>query len=480
MLLRRVIGANSNDQIRLGRAELAYQSILGHSDSDSIQKLERLKLPSMRGLSFLDIGSNEGFFCGYALADRASRVVGIDVNQDFVKMARDNFPRATFLCCDWDTFLEENQEHFDIILIASALHYAKSQDDLIKKLLLKLTSTGSLIIEAGIILEEGDGDYVAFDRWDGPKFYPRFSHLSKLFDSLGYSIFILEKSVKQSGDAIERYVLHIRKRIMPVLLNFDPPDSGKTELGKILKSKALQWISLDEIIKAEVLKRNDDFLNNFLEDIAVIQNYIQQSTIFDRVLDIISDLDRTETIYIEGYLNLVLRQRFTECLSARGIPYYMVSAGDNNFVSKRKSDTGATMTPMGVVFLSDSEPRGHIDLVSLIQNAERFGMMFAGWIPIDQCAELNIDRNDLFFQLNDLIKIGRIVKTFERPDLHGGGLGFEAYFSLEEEDYKYLIGINSNINYNIRAGTVDRNRDVREIKIDTRVLQNIPIKTSPL
>src|ERR1044072_741458 len=56
-----------------------YQSFPGAAgDSQSLQKLKPLHIPALKGRSFLDVGCNEGFFCGYARFDGAERVVGID------------------------------------------------------------------------------------------------------------------------------------------------------------------------------------------------------------------------------------------------------------------------------------------------------------------------------------------------------------------------------------------------------------------
>lgn len=63
----------------------------------SFEKLKKLRLPSLAGKTFMDVGCNEGFFCGYAKFDGASRVVGIDMNADFLERARHRFPDCEFL-----------------------------------------------------------------------------------------------------------------------------------------------------------------------------------------------------------------------------------------------------------------------------------------------------------------------------------------------------------------------------------------------
>jgi hypothetical protein len=51
-----------------------YQSFPGvKGASESLAKLRALRLPSLQGKRFLDVGCNEGFFCGYARFDGAVR-----------------------------------------------------------------------------------------------------------------------------------------------------------------------------------------------------------------------------------------------------------------------------------------------------------------------------------------------------------------------------------------------------------------------
>ena len=91
-------------------------------DSHTLDKLKALQLPDLRGRSFLDVGCNEGFFCGFASYQGASRVLGVDHTAGFVERARRRFPACEFLCTDWNHLPDER---FDVILLASALHYAE-------------------------------------------------------------------------------------------------------------------------------------------------------------------------------------------------------------------------------------------------------------------------------------------------------------------------------------------------------------------
>ena len=90
------------------RSSVQYQSFDdAKGGSKSGEKLKALRLPQLRrtghseatplrGLSVLDIGCNEGFFCGDALQQGARRVVGIDMNKGFLERARKRFPDGEF------------------------------------------------------------------------------------------------------------------------------------------------------------------------------------------------------------------------------------------------------------------------------------------------------------------------------------------------------------------------------------------------
>src|SRR5512134_241970 len=122
---------------------MAYQSIGGAKGaSDSQEKLTRLRLSRLgpiKGKSVLDLGCNEGFFCGALLEKGAARVLGIDQWPGVIAKARDRFPKAEFKVGSWWDLPDEK---FDLILFLSAVHYEPRQRALFDKLLNHLTPTG--------------------------------------------------------------------------------------------------------------------------------------------------------------------------------------------------------------------------------------------------------------------------------------------------------------------------------------------------
>ena len=80
-----------------------YQSFPGApGESHTVDKLKALRMPDLHGRSFLDVGCNEGFFCGFAHFQGASRSLGVDRSAPFIERARQRFPECEFLCQGWE------------------------------------------------------------------------------------------------------------------------------------------------------------------------------------------------------------------------------------------------------------------------------------------------------------------------------------------------------------------------------------------
>src|SRR3546814_17265563 len=99
-----------------------YQSFPADSgDLRTLETLKALKLPELGGLGFLDVGCNEGFFCGFAKFQVASRAVGIDQSRAFIERPRARFPACEFQHQRRDQL---SDAFFEVLLLASALPHA--------------------------------------------------------------------------------------------------------------------------------------------------------------------------------------------------------------------------------------------------------------------------------------------------------------------------------------------------------------------
>jgi SAM-dependent methyltransferase len=240
---------------RHGRRAGQYQSFGDAAGaSDSRRKLDALRLAllpnrvggkasPLAGLSVLDLGCNEGFFCGEALRQGARRVVGIDMNDGFLARARRRFPGAEFVQGSW---WEIPDEKFDVILFLSAIHYEADQRRLLQKLAGHLTPTGALVLECGVA---GTARKVweAVKRGDGVR---RYHSTTMLAEELlkPYAVRAMGPSVMQGGDPVPRQVFHCYLRRSTALLFVGPSTTGKSTLTRDLARRDIPLISTDQLL----------------------------------------------------------------------------------------------------------------------------------------------------------------------------------------------------------------------------------------
>jgi SAM-dependent methyltransferase len=197
-------------------------------DSRTFEKLKALKLPDLSGRSFLDVGCNEGFFCGFAKFLGAKRVLGIDRSALFIERARRRFPDIEFLQQGWEQLPDER---FDVILLASALHYADDQAALRHRLVEHLTPNGVLVLELGIV-SAPDSAWVKVQRGIDEREFPTMAKLREVLRDHAWKL--MGRSVAQDGDPVGRHVLHISRRRPIAYLLMEPPAFGKSSIASRL------------------------------------------------------------------------------------------------------------------------------------------------------------------------------------------------------------------------------------------------------
>lgn len=211
--------------------------------SRTLDKLMALRLPDLAGKSFLDVGCNEGFFCGFARFQGATRSVGIDYSEPFVLRARKRFPECEFFCQEWS---ELPAGEFDVILLASALHYADDQPALIQSLVERLSPDGTLVLELGIV-PAGKPEWVHVKRDIDERVFPTMLMLQQVLAKYAWKW--MGPSVSQEGDPIARHVVHISRRRPVAYLLMQPPGYGKSSIAAGLFAPAgVPVVSGDQLI----------------------------------------------------------------------------------------------------------------------------------------------------------------------------------------------------------------------------------------
>ncbi len=202
-------------------------------------------MPPLRNKSFLDVGCNEGFFCGYAKHQGATRVVGLDMSANFIARARVRFPDCEFLQQTWDKLPNEK---FDVILLASAIHYADDQPALIQRLVDQLSPDGTLILELGIVSDPAN-NWVPVKRSIDTRYFPTMAKIREVLKPFAWKY--VGRSVNQGGDPIGRHVIHIKRRRPFAYLLMMPPSYGKTFIAhELFPSANVTLVVGDQLLDA--------------------------------------------------------------------------------------------------------------------------------------------------------------------------------------------------------------------------------------
>jgi SAM-dependent methyltransferase len=238
---------------------MPYQSFDEQSgDSDSHEKLRRLGFPTdMTGLSVLDVGCNEGYFCQEAWGRGAVRVIGVDKNPDFLDQARTRDERTDYVSMDFADVASLG-EKFDVILLLSALHYASDPEQLLCDLVSLLRPQGLFILECGIAPGSG-AEWVPVERHGDIVRHPTRAMVMRALKSA--SVRRVGLSVEQAGDPIPRQVFHVCHLRPIVFLVAGPSGSGKTTiLHAMSNADEITAINLDAFLVTMADWAEDDEL----------------------------------------------------------------------------------------------------------------------------------------------------------------------------------------------------------------------------
>ncbi len=212
-------------------------------DSRTLEKLKALCLPSLAGRRFLDVGCNEGFFCGYAISRARCIRSGWTLSKASSRARAGVFRSAS--SSSRDGTLPDGA--FDVILLASALHYAEDQPALVHALMSRLSPDGVLVLELGIA-SSPKSEWIKVKRGIDERYFPSMAKVKEMLQ--GYAWKWMGPSVAQDGDPVARHVIHV-SRLHPVAyLLMQPPAYGKTTIARNLFARAdVPVISGDEVIQ---------------------------------------------------------------------------------------------------------------------------------------------------------------------------------------------------------------------------------------
>lgn len=262
---------------------MQYQSFPdAQGGSQSLEKLTALRLPPLVGKSFLDVGCNEGFFCGFAQFEGASRIVGLDRSAKAIKRASVRFPDIEFLRRSWDALPDGK---FDVVTLLSAIHYADDQEALVHRLMEHVSAKGVLVLELGIAAG-GKDTWVKVERSIDERLFPTRVKLGSMLQRYAWKV--MGHSVMQAGDPVQRYVVHVRHKRPYAYLLLGEPGSGKSTVVRHLFARLKMPVVSGDGIYRKLSLRKIAGASNGIEDIAE-RDYV--SSRIDRLTNALFEQD---------------------------------------------------------------------------------------------------------------------------------------------------------------------------------------------
>ncbi len=124
-------------------------------------ELEKL-LPDFHGLRVLDLGCGYGWHCKYAADHGAAAVLGIDISEKMLALAREknNDPRIAYRCVAMEDLALPGGS-YDVVLSSLAFHYVQDFVPLVQNIATWLTKGGVFVfsVEHPVFTAYGSQDW---------------------------------------------------------------------------------------------------------------------------------------------------------------------------------------------------------------------------------------------------------------------------------------------------------------------------------
>jgi len=143
---------------KYSRMDRSVKGLAGAGEWETLQRM----LPDFAGKRVLDLGCGFGWHCAYAFEQGARQVVGIDISEKMLAVAREKTPKGIVYI---RTPIEEAEfapRSFDAVISSLALHYVESFDNIVKKVSDWLVPGGEFVFSAEhpVFTAEGGQDWV--------------------------------------------------------------------------------------------------------------------------------------------------------------------------------------------------------------------------------------------------------------------------------------------------------------------------------
>lgn len=143
---------------KYSRMNRSKEGLSGAGEWPELQKL----LPNFSGKRVLDLGCGYGWHCIYAAQRGASYVLGTDISDKMLSVAREkaNQENIEYRCCAMED-LSFSDESFNVVISSLAFHYIEDYSALSEKIYRWLTPGGSFVfsVEHPVFTAHGTQDW---------------------------------------------------------------------------------------------------------------------------------------------------------------------------------------------------------------------------------------------------------------------------------------------------------------------------------
>jgi SAM-dependent methyltransferase len=136
------------------------RSVKGLEGAGEWKTLEKM-LPDFSGKRVLDLGCGFGWHCQYALEHGAASVVGIDISEKMLAVAKEKTSKEIKYICGPIEDATFAGHAFDVVISSLAFHYLASFEEIVKKVFTWLINGGEFVfsVEHPIFTAHGLQDW---------------------------------------------------------------------------------------------------------------------------------------------------------------------------------------------------------------------------------------------------------------------------------------------------------------------------------
>lgn len=136
------------------------RSVKGLEGAGEWKTLEAM-LPGFDGKKVLDLGCGFGWHCQFALEHGAASVVGVDISEKMLQVAKEKTSQEIEYICEPIEDVEFPNRAFDVVISSLAFHYLESFEAIVERVAAWLTNGGEFVfsVEHPVFTSFGTQDW---------------------------------------------------------------------------------------------------------------------------------------------------------------------------------------------------------------------------------------------------------------------------------------------------------------------------------